>query len=449
MSRTPSEIDELLHSAVVPIRVYLTEAEAASGPASRVGTGYLVHPYYVATCYHTVRGATESPILPFVPDLDVPFKIEIAAGTIPVGATLVESHGLDQTKLTELFDSIKLPSTPEREALVKAYSNQTKIVRANSLRDCALLRLSAPLSGRRCLPFGTGCTIGEPVWIRGFPQPGNWGEDSLEMLQPLQFPGNIVSTCAPDFQGRVCFAIYADALAAHAYPQGLSGAPVVTMDGLCVGHIKNYPAAAGHNGQPVRGPLVHAGQLYVAPSIYLHQLMPNVLLAHQRNNDAFLPGRYIAGKKGRSKLRLAILHAEQSTSLAVASHLAEVTRAYVRSREPILEPIPLDEAARADADVYLFLFDQAALANPSFKGKLRSTIGSLRKRHDIIAFAYLSDVEMRQESELIREGLFESALDVTDEAGPFPSQPADTAFIAQQQYWLRMLSRLYRYLDSY
>lgn len=433
MSRLLSEIDESLRSAVVPLAVY--DSRTAAQPARR-GTGYLVHPYYLATCYHTVFGSEADPFIDD-PIVLAAKRIEIRAGVDVSELILIDQYTLDQTQLTAAIRSAGLPIDGEHDAWLTQLPAKIEALRANGLRDCVLLRLQNPLEGRRSLALGVGYSMGEEVWIRGFPQSSGWTGNEQMTLPDQQFAGRICSTCAIDYLGRFSFSIYFPAIAARGCPAGLSGAPVVTRDGLCIGHIKNYFTIYGTSPSDVH---VHAGQLYATPSMYVHQLMPHILPTLRRQGISVLSGRHLDVLKTRSTLSLGIGCSPQNRE--AARKLAEVINVYVRPYPPVLEARVLE--GKEATDVTLFLMDDASFNLSQFKSRLQSGLGQLQAQPSLAAFAYLSIVSKEQEAGLIHGRLFENAFDLTDEATPYSQLSTQE----QSKYWLRMVSRLYRYIDS-
>jgi tetratricopeptide (TPR) repeat protein len=163
-------------------------------PANQ-GTGYLVAPTTIATCHHVVESAGEG-------------------GNVDV-------------------------LLPDRVV-------QARVRKAVRDTDCALLDLSAPLSGREPLPLAGRCDQGAQWDGYAFPH--------LATGSGLPFFGMVLQPESLDNLQRPMVTLYSDLLAAGmaAPVHGLSGGPVV-VGGAVVGHFSRVLSTPGAAGQPALG----------------------------------------------------------------------------------------------------------------------------------------------------------------------------------------------------
>lgn len=443
MKRPPYEIEHLLRSSVVEVQTQnLSNPEV---PFVTSGTGYLLSPIHVATCYHVLIADPTActSMLQSIPPANM--KVRVRSGSQNIEGIFIEE--VDSGKIIDKFLISKQYFNKEQAKKIYECARTIPTIRlhANPRMDCAIIRLSRPLIGHSSMKLGIGCDSTEHVWIRGFPSTGK-GDN-----QELVLSAKIINPFAEDVYYRPAIVVSADSIGAGpgAEVKGLSGAPAITEDGLCIGHVKNAHYFT------LRETPKH-GQLYLTPSIYTSQLLPNVIPTRLRKSAPKEIVRRAEKLRGKASLRLLVIgneFAEKSIE-----EFRAVIRHYHRPQLPNIDLLnnPFDpiQNSLTDVDICLILLDNKDIKKDPIESVLlqrwyRLVAGSWS--NTIAGFILMYNPDKNAEKAMIRNHLLSTALDLTDEQSPYPVETTDRETVMHQRrrYWIRVLNRLFFVLNAY
>lgn len=248
------------------------------GTRSR-GTGYLVAPDLVATCYHVVSVAAK-----------------LSTGTAPVTIRM------------------RFP-TCERTGLLVASDPTT---------DCALVKLLEPIHDLAPLQLSEGCASNEPFTAVGYPLIAN--EQALPLF------GHVIAASWKDLKGGPASLVFSPPVAAGKglLAQGFSGSPVL-IRGACIGHLKQV---VPDRGDIVSGrPYAQLGYLFICPASFVKKLSPTLSVV-VRTAMRRVPTRVAI----RNLLRV-IMQENVDLSAFIALHFTNIYRNYITENMPPVEKV--------------------------------------------------------------------------------------------------------------
>lgn len=445
MKRPPYEIAQLLRSSVVEVQTRRASVPETSFVPS--GTGYLLSPIHVATCYHVlVADPTErTSMLPTIPAADM--QVQVRSGSQNIEGTYIET--IDSAELIRKY--LESNTMANENHAAKLYDRAGAIpknrIHANPRMDCAIIRLSSPLSGHSYMKLGIGCDSTDQVWIRGFPSIGKDGRQNQELI----LSAKIINAFGEDINFRPAIVVSADSIGAGpgAEVKGLSGAPAITEDGICIGHVKN-----SYYFDKRETPKY--GHLYLAPSIYTAQLLPNILPVQLRKSAPKEIARKADKMRGKASIRLLVIGNE------FAQRYIEEFRTVIKhyhcpqlpSIELIDNPFGSTQNSLDNIDICIILLDNNddkadPVGRALWQNWSRLVAGSWSNTIAGIVLMY-SPAE-KAEQALIRNHLLSTALDLTDEQISYPkaSTDIDAVMTQRRRYWIRVLNRLFNVLNIY